>query len=208
MLVTHLNISWKYLGDFLQSNGKCDINIKDKAGKGLAAINQISQMLADLCIGPYMYEAFSVLRGSLFLSSILANSEAWVGVSKKNISDLEAADAQLLRTIFKSDLTKHAKTPKELLYLWTGTIPIRFILMSRRCNFLWYILSQNEDSLLSRFLQAQCDSPTRGDRVSTVRQDFDNLGIKVDFDQIRCYTKETFKELVKKHVKTSASAPV
>ena len=138
------------------------------------------------------------LRGSLFLSSILANSEAWVGVYNKNTSDLEAADEQLLGTIFKSDLTKHAKTPKELLYLETGTILIRFILMSRICNFLWYILSQNEDSLLSRFFQAQCDSPTRGDWVSTVRQDLDNLVIKMGFDQIRCCTKETFKVLVKK----------
>ena len=196
--------SWKYLGDVLQSNGKCDINIKDKVGKGLAAINQISQMLTDLCLGPYMYEAFSVLRTSLFLSSILSNSESWVGISKKNISDLEAVDEQLLRTIFISELTKHAKTSKELLYLETGAIPIRFILMSRRCNFLWYILSQDEDSLLGRFFQAQCDSPTRGDWVSTVRQDLNELKIEMDFDQIRDCTKELFKETVKKQVKTTA----
>ena len=80
--------SWKYLIDFLQINGKCDINIKDKVGKGLTAINQISQMLAEFCLGPYKYEAFSVLRGSLFLSSVLANSESWVGIINKNISDL------------------------------------------------------------------------------------------------------------------------
>ena len=96
--------SWKYLGDIVQSNGKCDLNIKSKVAKGYAAIKQISQMLSDLCLGPYLYEAFTVLRASLFLSSLLANSEAWVGLTKKNIKDLEAVDTQLLRTIFSSDL--------------------------------------------------------------------------------------------------------
>ena len=54
--------SWKYLGDIVQSNGKCDLNIKSKVAKGYAAIKQISQMLSDLCLGPYLYEAFTVLR--------------------------------------------------------------------------------------------------------------------------------------------------
>ena len=81
--------SWKYL-----SNGKCILNIKDKVGKGIGAVKQISQMLSDLCLGPYLYEAFTVLRSSLLLSTLLANSEAWVGLTKKNISDLEAVNVQ------------------------------------------------------------------------------------------------------------------
>ena len=76
--------------------------------------------------------------------------------------------------------------------------------MSRRCNFLWYLLSQDEDSLLGRFFKAQCDSPTRGDWVSTVKQDLKDLEIEMNFDQIRDYTKEAFKETVKKQVKTKA----
>ena len=56
--------SWKYL-----SNGKCILNIKDKVGKGIGTVKQISQMLSDLCLGPYLYEAFTVPRSSLLLSS-------------------------------------------------------------------------------------------------------------------------------------------
>ena len=161
-------------------------------------------MLSDLCLGPYLFEAFTVLRASLFLSSLLANSEAWVGLTKKNVTDLEAVDAQLLRTVFSSDLTKHSKTPIELLYLETGTIPIRFTLMSRRLNFLWYLLNLNEDSLLSQFFQAQCDSPTKGDWVSSVYQDLEDLGLKLNFDQIKTCSKEAFKDIVKKNIKIAA----
>ena len=196
--------SWKYLGDIIQSNGKCDLNIKDKVGKGIGAVKQISQMLSDLCLGPYLFEAFKVLRSSLLLSTLLANSEAWVGLSKKNISDLEAVDVQMLRSVFSSDFTKHAKTPKELLYLETGTIPIRFTLMSRRLNFLWYLLNQNEDSMLSQFFHAQCESPTRGDWVSSVKQDLEDLELEITFEQIKACTKEAFKDMVKKHVKAAA----
>ena len=196
--------SWKYLGDIVQSNGKCDLNIKAKVAKGVAAIKQISQMLSDLCLGPYLYEAFTVLRASLFLSSLLANSEAWVGLTKKNVKDLEAVDTQLLRTIFSSDLSKHSRTPVELLYLETGTIPIRFVLMSRRLNFLWYLLNQDKRSLLSQFFHAQCDSPTRGDWVSSVKQDLKDLELDMDFDQIEACTKEAFKEKVKKNIKVAA----
>ena len=196
--------SWKYLGDIVQSNGKCNLNIQDKVGKGIGAVKQISQMLSDLCLGPYLYEAFTVLRSSLLLSTLLANSEAWVGLTKKNISDLEAVDMQMLRSVFSSDFTKHSRTPKELLYLETGTIPIRFTLMSRRLNFLWYLLNQNEDSMLSQFFHAQCESPTRGDWVSSVKQDLEDLELEITFEQIKACTKEAFKDMVKKHVKAAA----
>ena len=37
--------SWTYLGDILQSNGKCNLNIKEKVVKGLGTIKQITQMV-------------------------------------------------------------------------------------------------------------------------------------------------------------------
>ena len=52
--------SWTYLGDIIQNNGKNDLNIKERVGKGLGAVKQITQMLSDLCRGPYHFEAFSL----------------------------------------------------------------------------------------------------------------------------------------------------
>ena len=199
--------SWTYLGDVIQSNGKNDLNIQSRVSKGLGAVKQITQMLSDLCLGPYYYEAFSVLRSSLLLSSLISNSESWVGLTKKQITDLESVDEELFRNVFPSDQSKaHSKTPLELFYLETGSVPIRYILMSRRLNFLWYLIHQKEDSLLSNFFLPQCEDPTKGDWVSQVKEDMKVLDMDMTFDNIKTFSKDAFKQLVKKHIRKAAFA--
>ena len=199
--------NWKYLGDILSSDGKNDFNIKERIKRGLGAVTNICQTLKDLCLGRYFYEAAMILRDSLLLSTLLSNSEAWVNLSKKNIEDLESVDEQFLRNIFQEAHKKTsmlAKTPLELLYLETGCLPIRFILQSRRLNFLHYILNDREDSLLSNVFRAQCDLPVKGDWITTVKEDLQELNINLSFDQIRVQTKDEFKTTVKQIVREKA----
>ena len=193
--------NWKYLGDILSSDGKNDANIKERVQRGLGAVSNICQTLSDLCLGPYYYEAAIILRSSLLLSTLLSNSEAWVNLTKKNIEDLEHVDEKFLRNLFGN---AHVKTPLEALYLETGCVPIRYLLKSRRLNFLYYILSDKEDSLLSNVFRAQCNHPLKGDWVTTVKSDLEELDIELDFDQIKAQTKDSFKSLVKEHAHTSA----
>ena len=193
--------NWKYLGDILSSDGKNDANIKERVQRGLGAVTNICQTLSDLCLGPYYYEAAIIMRSSLLLSTILSNSEAWVNLTKVNVEELEAIDEKFLRDIFGG---AHSKTPIETLYLETGCVPIRFILKSRRLNFLHYILSDKEDSLLSKVFRAQCEKPVRGDWVNTVRNDLEELNLNLDFEQIKSNTKESFKRIVKEHVNAEA----
>ena len=164
-------------------------------------MTNICQTLSDLCLGPYYYEAAIILRSSLLLSTVLSNSEAWVNLTKKNIEDLEAIDETFLRNIFCG---AHAKTPLETLYLETGCVPIRFILKSRRLNFLHYILSDKEDSLLSNVFRAQCGNPVKGDWVHTIKKDLEELEINLSFEEIKANTKEQFKRVVKEHVNEKA----
>ena len=191
---------WKYLGDVINSNAKCDSNIKDRAGKGSGAADQIIQMLSDLCLGKYYFQSAVILRTSLFLATLLSNAETWVNISPKNISDLENIDEQLLRDL----LSAHRKTPKETLYLETGSIPVRFVIIARRINFLHYILCEDKNSLISRFFKAQCAEPIKGDWASTVMKDLDFFNIKLSFDEIARYSKSAFVSLVKDSVKKKA----
>ena len=128
------------------------------------------------------------------------NSESWYNLDRKDIEKLESTDENLIRKIFSA----HSKTPKELLYLESGCIPIRFILISRRLNFLWYMLNQNDDTMLLEFLRAQCENPVKGDWVLTVQKDLDELEIIESFDDIRETTKDAFKKYVKTKVKEKA----
>ena len=195
-----LEDSWKYLGDILSSDGKNDLNIRDKVGKGLGAVTQIIQMLADLVLGPYYYEAAIILRSALLLSTILSNSETWVNLSMKNVEDLEKVDEEYLRQL----LGAPAKTPIELLYLELGVVPIRFLLMARRINYLKYLLCDNEDSLLSHFFKAQCEDPVKGDWVSQVKADLKHLELNLTFDEIEVMSKEVLKKVVKEKISSKA----
>ena len=189
-----------YLGDVIQDDGKNVKNIDERYKRGSGAVKQVCQMLDELCLGKYHFEAGVILRNSLVLSSLLSNSESWYNLTSRDISRLEEIDEQMLRKM----LFAHSKTPIELLYLETGSIPIRFILMSRRVNFLHYILNEDENSLIYKFLMAQSKNPGKNDWVTTVNEDLKKLDIQLNFEGIRKTSKSSFKKLVKEKVRIKA----
>ena len=86
------------------------------------------QILETVFFGKYLFEAALVLRSSLFLSSILLNSEAWVNVSDKEIRALERTDEILLSKILECN----SNTSNTFKYLELGIFPIRFEVMKRK----------------------------------------------------------------------------
>ena len=97
-------------------------------------------MLEDVCFGPYEFEVANIWRNSLFINSILTNSETWYNLTKTEVDQLEQIDEYLLRSILETGRS----TPKMMLYLEMGCMPIRFILMKRRIIYLHYILHQDK----------------------------------------------------------------
>ena len=156
----------KYLGDIISKDGKNSKNIKARVARAKGSVKQIMEILDNICFGPYQFQVALILRNSLFLSSLMFNSEAWYNVSSSDIDELEKADEILLRKVLECP----ESTPKEMLYLELGCLPIRFILMSRRVMFLQTMLQEEENSLLHRFFQAQLNQPTKGDWCQTVEK--------------------------------------
>ena len=85
-----------YLGDLLSSDGTQTKNVQQRRNKCLGVINQVMQILESTYFGKYYFEIAMVLRQSLFLSSLLLNSEAWVNYSEKDVRILEQCDEILL----------------------------------------------------------------------------------------------------------------
>ena len=79
--MSKLNPSEKYLGDIIS----CD--------------DQIFKILEETIFGPYIFEIGLILRQSLFLNSILTNSESWYGLKESDIEHLEQVDEMLLRKL-------------------------------------------------------------------------------------------------------------
>ena len=146
------------------------------------------------------YEATAVLSASLLLSTLLSNSEAWVNLSTTDVEKLERIDEQFLRKTFCSPVS----TPKVLLYTEAGATPIRFILMSRRLNFLWYILHEDEHSLIRRFFDAMASNPIKGDWATSVKDDIKQLNLDITIDDVYTMPRHVFKRLVKDKVRQAA----
>ena len=192
--------SEKYLGDILCFEGKNKKNILFRRNKGIGIVKQIMTMLETTCFGPHVFEVSLLFRKSFLINSILTNSESWYGIKNEELELLEQVDEMLLRKI----LEVGKSCPKEMLYLETGSWPIRFIIMSRRLMFLHYVLNEDSKSLIYKFLQAQINDPVKNDWIHTVKEDLEELEIGLDFETIKELSKKSFKIFVDKQLEARA----
>ena len=185
-----------YLGDYISSSGSNSVNITKRKQKGLLIVNHIISVLGDGFFGSHFFRAACMLRESLFLNSILLNTEVCYGLTERDIGSLEVVDNRLLRGILQC----FTGTPVCIMFLELFCIPIRFVIMKRRLNFLHYLLRQDEESLIYRFLMAQVRDSCRSDWVLQVKRDLEALNIVQSFEAIQTMSQKEFKNLVDEQV--------
>ena len=76
--------------------------------------------------------------------------------------------------------------------------------MGRRLNYLWYLLNEEDDTLVRSFLQAQIDSPMKGDWINTVRDNLAHLDINMNMEAVAATSKDAFKTIVKEAITKKA----
>ena len=140
-----------YLGDKIDRSALVKPTIVARISKGYGAVSSILTIINELPLGPWRMQDGLKLREALFMNGTLFNSEAWQGIFEEDIKNLEKVDHALLRVV----LGAHAKIPTEALFLETGTVPLRFILKSRRLSFLKTILNRDSDELIREVYNAQ-----------------------------------------------------
>ena len=134
-----------------------------------------------------------VLRESLFLSSLLLNSEAWVNLSDRDIRTLEKTDEILLSKILGCE----AYTSNTFKYLELGIYPIRFEIMKRKIIFLQYILKQDKNSMIYKVFKATSENPVKNDFVETCKKYLKQLDIKLTFEEISEMSSNRLQNIVK-----------
>ena len=98
----------------------------------------------------------------------------------------------------------HAKPAKELLYLETGKIPPRFLIIQRRLMFLKHILSTNKNGLIFKFYNAQKAFPVKNDWVKKIEVDKNVINLHLSDNQIALMSKNKFKKMLKSHISSAA----
>ena len=142
-------------------------------------------------------QQFILLRESLFLNGILYSSEAWYGLKKTEIDDLEKLDKILLRRIFEVPQS----VPSASLFLESGCIRIGTMIKARRVNFLHYLVNLDESEMLYKFFISQWDQGTELDWTEQVRLDLKDLNLPISLKFIKSKSKFSFKRMVKENMK-------
>ena len=193
--------SERYLGDVISKDGENIKNIQARVSKGTGIVRNILTMLDGIPFGKYHFEAGVILRNSLLASSMLFNSEVWYNVTNSELELLETVDLMLLRGILKAPKS----TPKEMLFLELGLVPFREMIRRRRLGFLYYILTEDKDSMIFKFFESQRKNRTSNDWVTTVLEDMKKLNLNMSFEEIGNMKKYLFMKIVKRKTENEAN---
>ena len=189
-----------YLGDVICENGLLDETILQRGQKAEGITTQITSILSSIHLGSFHFDIAMVLRDSLFINSIMSNSEIWHNVKSQHVQSLEKYDLSLLRKI----LNAHSKTANEAFFLELGKMPLRFILAKRRLMYLWHILHRDTEEIIWKIYEAQKVKCNKGDWFEIINiERRDNHVMQTD-EEIACMSREKFKTLIDKKVEASA----
>ena len=130
---------------------------------------------------------------SMLRPSILYACEMYYNLKESELRHLERIEESFLRKVLNT--TKGC--PITQLYLEIGQIPARFEIQKMRLLYLKYILEENEESLLRKFLQLQIEEPTKGDWASTCFRDLEELKISESLEKIKNMLKSRFTKMLK-----------
>ena len=78
----------KYFGDIVDKTGSIDATINSKKFNGQGIITRIMSILTKIPLGRHTIGTAMKLRNVMVINGIFYNSEAWHGVTQKNIKTL------------------------------------------------------------------------------------------------------------------------
>ena len=190
----------KYLGSIISNDMGNKINIVEKTNRGVGIVNKIRTTLIERPYGKYTYKAAALMREGLLLSSMLNNSESWIDITKQDIEKLEKPDKILIRSILGSQ----GNPSTVFMYLELGFLPVKYVIMKKRLNFLKYILNENMNTMLRKVYEVLKTDSRKGDFVDLVQHDLNDLEIELSENEIQNTTKVQWKRFINIKVKEAA----
>ena len=91
-----------------------------------------------------------------------------------------------------------------MLYLELGCVPFGQLIMKRRILFLHYILNQDKESMLKRFLVAQMRYQKKTDQISQAQSDLKKLGLNDNLENLKLMRKSKLGMKLEKFIKEYA----
>jgi hypothetical protein len=164
---------------------------------GLGAISQIFGILSEITLGYQFIQIGLIMRESILSNKILLSSESWHRLFKYQIEKLEDLGSTFYRKLYNG----HAETSLEYYISESGTVPIRFLISSRRLMYWWHIVHANQSERIQRVYKAQKLSPVPGDWIELLEKDKRAFQVNLSDEELLTVSEEKFKKYVKNKAK-------
>ena len=105
---------------------------------------------------------------------------------------------------FRCLLKVPKSTPKEMLFLELGCVPLREIVRKRRLLYLKHIFNEDPNSILYKFLRVQMENRKSKDWVTQVLKDITELKLNLSIEDIKEMKKSKLKVILNKSINEKA----
>lgn len=190
----------EYLGDIFNVKGDNSDMVQDRVRRGTAAMVSIEAIMTDLCLGTHTFNVYLLLYQSLFLSTMLFNSQAWSNVSKKDIENLQTCQLKMLKKI-----TGGAKsTSNAFTFLELGVLPISYEIHKRQLSFLHHILNLDDSDPVKKMYYNMKQLSGEKNWYNCVINLLETYNIVMSEEEIKVKSKDAFKRIVKNAIRKVA----
>lgn len=192
-----VNTCGEHIIQIIQSDGKNDLNIKDKTDKAVGNVKRIMNALTERPYGRHAFQAALLMRQAMLLGGLLTNAESWNHITEANLTKLAMPDTMLHRSL----LSTTGNPSKVFMCLELCVIPVKYVIMTKRINFLHYIISENMTSTLRQVYEAMKCESRKGDFHYLVTKDLKDLNIDMSENDIQKHSKKAWKMFITKKVR-------
>ena len=156
--------------------------------------------MLEVQLGIHTISVHLLLYNSLFIPSILFNSQAWTNLTEKETNKLQAIQIKVLKKVMRAP----SSTCNAFTFLELGIMPIKYEIHRRQLSFLHHIISLGGDDPVRKLLNNMKSLPGQNCWWSNVSKLQKSYSVEMSDEQISTMTKEAYRRIVNKSVKKVA----
>ena len=188
----------KVLGDWFNEKGNNKDLINDRVERGNACIVNSMSLCNELSLGRYTLITLIVLYGSVFLQSVLFNSQAWSDIKNTELERLQVLQLKYLKRSVKVP----SSCPNAGTFLEFGVLPIEGVIHCRQLCFLHHILTLEASDPVYRMYVELKSFEHETNWANDVKELLIRYNITSDEQVIKLMSKDKWKSLISTSVQS------
>ena len=185
----------KVLGDIFNNNGDNTSMIEKRVNLSYGVINSILAMCNEATMGSHRMEVLLLLYKSVFVPTVISNSQSWSHITEKDITKLKTSQLRCLKRFMRTS----SSTPNTFLFLELGVLPIEHEIHIKQLAFLHNFLNRPEEDPVHRMYKQQLTNPFEDNWANNINK-LREMYVLPNDEVIAGMSKYTWKNTVKKAV--------